>query len=146
MERNRFHYSSKSKERLVTLHPDLQVIFSTVLETRDHSILEGHRSDARQNELFEQGKTKVRAGKSQHNFVPSMAVDVAPWPFAEKDWLDRDKWHLFAGYVLGIADRLYEEGKVIYRLRWGGDWDKDCEASDNEFDDFPHFELIWRQR
>jgi peptidoglycan L-alanyl-D-glutamate endopeptidase CwlK len=49
---------------------------------------------------------------------------------------------LFAGYVVGIADRLYEQGLMTKKVRWGGDWDKDWEASDNTFDDFPHFELL----
>lgn len=86
--------------------------------------------------------TKVGPGKSRHNKYPSEAVDVIPYPFRQRDWKDRDKWHLWIGYVLGIADRLYDEGLMMRRVISGCDWDKDWETSDNEFDDFPHLELI----
>jgi hypothetical protein len=26
-------------------------------------------------------------------------------------------------------------------LRWGGDWNMNFEVDDNQFDDFPHFEI-----
>ena len=51
------------------------------------------------------------------------------------DWEDRERFHLFAGYVLGVA-----RGMGI-TLRWGGDWNMNFEVDDNKFDDFPHFEL-----
>jgi peptidoglycan L-alanyl-D-glutamate endopeptidase CwlK len=137
-----YKYGEKSRNVYKTLHPDLQRVFAEVLTTRDHSLIEGHRSNERQAELLALKKTKVGPGKSRHNTTPSMAVDVIPYPFYQKDWNDRDKFHLFAGYVLAVADRLYAEGRITHRLRWGGDWDKDWETSDNAFDDFPHFELI----
>jgi peptidoglycan L-alanyl-D-glutamate endopeptidase CwlK len=44
--------------------------------------------------------------------------------------------------VLGVAERLYNEGRISHRLRWGGDWDMDTKVSDNDFDDLVHFELV----
>lgn len=67
-----------------------------------------------------------------------MAVDVVPYPV---DWQDRDRFHYFAGFVLGMATARG------VKLRWGGDWDSDTEVDDNVFDDLPHFELAektWR--
>ena len=69
----------------------------------------------------------------RHNAKPSRAVDVAPYPI---DWNDRERFHLFAGFVLGIAYSM------DISLRWGGDWNQNFEVDDNQFDDFPHFELI----
>ena len=136
-----YHYGERSTRVLDTLHPDLQTLFLEVIKYKDVSLYEGHRSDERQAELLLAGKTKVGPGESKHNLWPSEAVDQIPYPFAEEDWQDRDLFHLHAGFILGIAEMLYAQGKMTRRVRWGGDWDKDWEASDNEFDDFPHIEL-----
>jgi len=47
-----------------------------------------------------------------------------------------------AGYVMGIAKLMYDQGLITHHLRWGGDWDRDTEVNDNRFQDFPHFELV----
>jgi len=126
-------FGKKSKERLATCHEDLQKVFNEVIKYVDCSVLEGHRSEERQNKLFKEGRTKVKYPKGRHNSSPSRAVDVTPYPV---DWDDRERQTLFAGFVLGIARSM------DIRLRWGGDWDMDFQVMDNRFDDFPHFELI----
>ncbi len=45
------------------------------------------------------------------------------------------RWALFVGYVLGTASMMG------VNLRWGGDWDGDRDLADQDFDDWPHFEL-----
>ena len=125
-------FGKSSKARLATCDNRLQQVFNEVIKTVDCSILEGHRSAERQDKLFEEGKTKVKYPNGRHNADPSRAVDVAPYPI---DWDDRERFHLFAGFVLGIA-----KGMGI-NLRWGGDWNQNFEVDDNQFDDFPHFEL-----
>ena len=125
-------FGKSSKARLLTCDKRLQEIFNEVIKTVDCSILEGHRSKERQNKLYEEGKTKVRYPKGRHNASPSNAVDVAPYPI---DWDDRERFHLFAGFVLGVANRMG------YTLRWGGDWNMNFQVNDNNFDDFPHFEI-----
>lgn len=137
-----YRYGRRSQDVLATLHPDLQVLCNHLIKLKDTALIEGHRSDERQVELLAEGKTKVGPGKSKHNRKPSEAVDMLPWPFKQSDWKDRDKFHLHAGYVLAVADSLYEQGLMTRRVRWGGDWRRDWEPSDNKFDDFPHFELI----
>ena len=125
-------FSKRSKDRLSTCDKRLQKVFNEVIKHVDCSVLEGHRNEERQNKLFEEGKTKVTYPKGRHNAKPSNAVDVAPYPI---DWDDRERFHLFAGYVLGVA-----RGMGI-TLRWGGDWNMNFEVDDNKFDDFPHFEI-----
>ena len=125
-------FGKTSKQRLSTCHKDLQKVFNEVIKHVDCSILEGHRSGERQDKLFEEGKTKVKYPNGRHNANPSRAVDVAPYPI---DWDDRERFHLFAGFVIGIAKSMG------ITLRWGGDWNMNFEVDDNQFDDFPHFEL-----
>tara|TARA_Y100000004_G_scaffold196891_1_gene268599 strand:+ start:8190 stop:8579 length:390 start_codon:yes stop_codon:yes gene_type:complete len=125
-------FSKRSKKNLSTCHKDLQKVFNEVIKYVDCSVLEGHRSEERQEQLFSEGKTKVHYPKGRHNSKPSRAVDVVPYPI---DWNDRERFHLFSGFVIGLA-----RGMGI-TLRWGGDWNMNFEVDDNKFDDFPHFEL-----
>ena len=126
-------FGKKSRERLATCDERLQRVFNEVINYVDCSVLEGHRGEERQEKLFKEGKTKVHYPDGRHNASPSRAVDVVPYPV---DWDDRERFHLFAGFVLGIAYSM------DISLRWGGDWNQNFEVDDNQFDDFPHFELI----
>ena len=125
-------FGKKSRKNLSTCHEDLQKVFNEVIKHVDCSVLEGHRDERRQEKLFSEGKTKVHYPMGRHNSKPSRAVDVVPYPV---DWNDRERFHLFSGFVLGMA-----RGMGI-TLRWGGDWNMNFEVDDNKFDDFPHFEL-----
>ena len=125
-------FGKKSKERLATCDERLQEVFNEVIQFVDCSVLEGHRSQERQDKLYDEGKTKVKYPRGRHNSMPSRAVDVTPYPV---DWADRERQTLFAGFVIGVA-----RAKGI-KLRWGGDWDTDFQVMDNRFDDFPHFEI-----
>ena len=126
-------FGKRSRERLATCEKDLQMLFNEVIRYVDCSILEGHRSKDRQDALYEDGKTKVKYPRGRHNASPSRACDVVPYPI---DWEDRERFHLFAGFVLGIANQMGID------IRWGGDWNRNFEVDDNMFDDFPHFELM----
>ena len=130
-------FGKKSLEKLNSCDKRLQVIFHEVIKTVDCSVLEGHRHQARQDALYEEGKTKVKYPSGRHNALPSLAVDVAPYPI---DWSDRERFTLFAGFVLGVAKGMGID------LRWGGDWNMNFEVNDNRFDDFPHFELRIRSK
>ena len=125
-------FGKRSKERLATCDERLQKIFNEVIKYIDCSVLEGHRGEARQNKLCDEGKSKVRFPNGRHNANPSRAVDVTPYPV---DWEDRERQTLFAGFVIGIATSMG------INIRWGGDWNKDFKVQGNKFDDFPHFEL-----
>ena len=125
-------YSKRSRSKLETAHPLLQDLFHEVIKHADCTILEGHRSEARQNMLYRQGKSKVQYPDSRHNALPSMAVDVAPYPI---DWEDVRRFYYFGGTVCGIAFVL------DIPLRWGGDWDGDLQVKDQNFNDLVHFEL-----
>ena len=125
-------FGKRSRERLDSCHGDLRMVFNEVIKHVDCSILEGHREKERQNQLYDEGKTKVLYPDGRHNDYPSNAVDVVPYPV---NWEDRERMTLFAGVVSGVANQMG------INLRWGGDWDQDFEVQDNKFDDFPHFEI-----
>ena len=125
-------FGKRSLSKLSTCDKKLQEVFNEVIKTVDCSVLEGHRHQTRQDALYKEGKTKVKFPHGRHNSLPSRAVDVCPYPI---DWSDRERFHLFSGFVLGIAKSMG------INLRWGGDWNQNWEVDDNKFDDFPHFEL-----
>tara|TARA_R100000655_G_C2902646_1_gene179113 strand:- start:37 stop:429 length:393 start_codon:yes stop_codon:yes gene_type:complete len=128
-----YKFGSRSKKAMENIDPRLKKVLNEVIKHVDCSVLEGHRNEERQNKLFEEGRTKVKYPNGRHNANPSRAVDVVPYPI---DWDDRERFHLFAGFVIGIAKSME------ITLRWGGDWNMNFEVDDNNFDDFPHFELI----
>ena len=121
-------FSSKSLARLNSTDERLVRVFTEVVKHFDCTILEGKRTVDRQKMLVQQGKSKTM--NSKH--LKGKAVDVAPYPI---DWNDRERFTYFAGYVMGIA------AKMGIKLRWGGDWDRDTQVSNNSFDDLPHFEI-----
>ena len=126
-------YSKRSAIKLAQCDDRIQHVFNKVIRTVDCTILVGHRNQEDQEEMYEQGRSQLRYPKSKHNSLPSKAVDVAPYPI---DWNDRERFTLFAGFVLGTAETMG------VKLRWGGDWNRNWETSDNSFDDLVHFELV----
>ena len=126
------YFGRRSKKHLATCDERLQKVLKEVIKHVDCAVIEGHRSEERQNKLYEEGRTKVYWPNGRHNANPSKAVDVVPYPI---DWDDRERFHLFAGFVIGIAQSMG------IKLRWGGDWNMNFEVDDNNFDDFPHFEI-----
>ena len=136
-----FYYSKNSLEKLETCHPDLITLFNEVIKEYDCTILEGHRSTERQQELFRENKTKINGKNklSKHQYEPSLAVDACPYPI---DWKDLNRFYNFVGYVKATADRLYREGKMTHKIRCGADWDGYNIFTDQNFHDLPHFELV----
>ncbi len=126
-------FGERSRSVLATVDPRLQEVCKLVIQNYDFTVLEGYRTDERQEALFRDGKTTKRAGESNHNLVPSKAVDIAPWPL---DWDDRARFFLLAGFMYQAAAGLG------IRLRWGGDWNGNWDHTDQTFHDLPHFEIV----
>lgn len=132
-------FSQESFSKLSTCHLELQALFYEVVRTFDCTVLEGYRNQADQESAFEKGNTKLHYPQGKHNGQPSMAADVAPYPV---DWKNTKRFYYFAGFVLGTAERLKQEGKMAHSVRWGGDWDRDNDLDDQKLMDLVHFELI----
>lgn len=132
-----YEFGKGSKRKLASCHNDLQLLFNAVGKRYPCTILEGHRNQERQDDLFEQRKSKVQWPFGKHNATPSLALDCAPDPV---NWSNNHKnlarYYHFAGYVKAIANVM------DIRIRWGGDWDSDRDFSDQTFDDLVHFELV----
>lgn len=133
-------FSQSSFSKLCSCHADLQMVFFEVIKHVDCVILEGHRGEEEQNRAYEEGKSKVKWPYGSHNVKPSNAVDVAPWPLP--DWEKVGDFIYFGGFVMGVAMRLFEEGKITHKLRYGGDWNRNYRVSDERFKDFVHFEIV----
>jgi peptidoglycan L-alanyl-D-glutamate endopeptidase CwlK len=146
-----YEFGNRSKQNLETCHPDLQLVANEVIKiTRiDFGISEGHRSIQKQQVLYQQGKTTIDGitRKGRHNYLPSEALDFFVY-HPDLDYRTKmvyDKVHMayIAGMFMAIADRLYKEGRITHRLRWGGNWDMDGVIQfDQSFQDFPHIEII----
>lgn len=126
-------FSEQSIARLKQCDPRLQRVFNEVVRIIDCTIITGHRDQAEQDEMFRTGKSQLQWPASKHNSVPAKAVDAAPYPI---DWKDRERATLFAGFVMGVA------AEMGIALRWGGDWNRDWQVKDNNFDDLWHFEIV----
>jgi len=122
-------FGKKSRSRLKGVDTKLINVLNELIKIMDVTIIEGLRSEQRQNKLLEEGKTKTKFSKH----IEGKAVDLAPYPI---DWNDRDRFHYMGGMIRGIAKQLNT------KVRWGGDWDSDGETKDNSFDDLVHVELI----
>jgi len=121
-------FGKRSKERLKGVDTKLVNVLNELIKIMDVTIIEGLRSEERQEKLLKEGKTKTRFSKH----IQGKAVDLAPYPI---DWDDRDRFHYMGGMIRGIAKQLN------VNVRWGGDWDSDGETKDNSFDDLVHVEI-----
>lgn len=125
-------FSEASKAKLSSCHPKLRQLFEEVVKHYDCTILCGHRGKEEQELAVKQGKSKLTWPLSKHNTIPSLAIDVVPYPIG---WEDHSRFYHFAGFVLATALRMGID------IRWGGDWDGDLNFKEESFRDLPHFEL-----
>lgn len=125
------HYDARNRKELERLHPKVARKLNKILQKAEQSDLEilitdGYRTNAEQNKLYAQGRTRsgkivtnAKGGQSLHNY--GLAVDIVPvLSNGQIDYSDYDTYKLFASLAK-------EEG-----FAWGGDWKK--------FKDVPHFE------
>lgn len=128
-----------SLDRLSTCHEDLIIFCNELIKYYDFTIVCGHRGQEEQDKAYANGYSKVKYPNSKHNSYPSMAVDLAPWE-GKIDW-GKNQLLFFAGFAIGVARMLYNEGKIHHEIISGVDWDNDQDVDDTKFFDGPHFEL-----
>ena len=100
-------FSKRSIDRLFTCDALLINLFIEVIKYRDCKIIWGHRNEKEQNDLYNEvpPKTQLPFPRSDHNVLPSMAVDVLYLPF-NNDWDNREPFQFFRGQVYMIAKQL----------------------------------------
>lgn len=142
-------FSKKSLDKLNTCHPKLQLVMNEAIKHYDFTVLYGTRTVAEQFELYKKGRelqpdgTWKKVGstvteldgktkKSKHNYSPSLAVDIAPYPI---DWNNIQRFKDLAKVVESAAIA------VGVKIVWGADWDMDGNIEEHKFKDFPHYEL-----
>ena len=133
-------FGAESQRILATCHKDIQAVMNEAIKHFDFSVLYGTRTTDEQFELYKKGRklingkwTKVSATvtnldgkikKSEHNYSPSRAIDIAPYPI---DWNDTKRFDDLAKVVKQAMTTVGIE------LQWGGDW--------KSLIDRPHYEL-----
>ena len=131
------HWSANSLTVRASLDTRLKRIVDQLLkEVADITLISGHRGREEQNELFADGKSTLEYPQSKHNNYPSLAVDFQPFPYPRRDV---KLWASLA-YVAGHAIRIAAEQGVT--LRWGGDWNRNGDLTDQKFDDLFHLEIV----
>jgi len=132
----------RSLDRLAGVHPDLVAVLKRAISIspQDFTVLEGVRTQARQLELYAQGRTKpgqvVTWTKTSNHFKRAdgygYAVDIAPFPI---DWNDTKRFD-------AVAKAMFQAAKELgIGIRWGADWDRDGKPRERGESDSPHFEL-----
>ena len=124
-------------ELSLALQPLIPVVKRAIeITSQDFVVIEGLRTQARQDELWAQGRTKpgpvVTWTKDASSHGTGHAVDICPYPV---DWNDLKKFNAIADAMFAAADELGVP------LRWGADWDRDGILRERWESDSPHFEL-----
>ena len=117
-------FSETSESKLAKCDNRIQRVLNRAIIVTDFSVLCGHRGKIAQNKAFAEKKSKAQWPDSLHNELPSLAVDIAPYPI---DWDDIKRFCFLAGTILTFA-HLYD-----VPLKWAGHWKDPW--------DFGHFEL-----
>ena len=133
-----FRWGKKSSSKLSLLTPNLQKLAHKVLDYNiiDCLVDDSYRTAEEQDRLYSIGKSKVQWPNSQHNKLPSKAMDLVPVINGIASW---NHYHcsVLAGLVLAAAIELG------IKLRWGGNWDMDHEPiTDQDFQDLAHYEEL----
>lgn len=122
-----FKFGRKSLERLALCDERLQKLCHAMIDRSefDLTITCGYRGREEQEEAFAKGNSKAHFGQSKHNFKPSQAVDICPYPI---NWDKKDiRWHKMIALAYEIAK---EQG---IKIRSGKEF---------TFEDYPHIELV----
>lgn len=102
------HFGKTSTTNLEECDLRLQDIAKKVIQILDFSIIEGHRGKDKQDDLFDQRKTKLRYPQSKHNSEPSKAFDWVPYPVdwrGEKELQEAIEKYVASQTNIAIAER-----------------------------------------
>ncbi|MNB71944.1 hypothetical protein D3C75_185220 [compost metagenome] len=116
-----YKFSTRSKNNLVGVHPDLVKVAYKALEISksDFIITEGVRTVERQKQMLREGKSTIM--NSAH--LTGRAIDIVPFPVS---WVRKD----FEPVVAAFKEAA---GLLGVRIDCGHDWTR--------FPDSPHIEL-----
>lgn len=130
-----FVLSKRSRDKLRGVHPDLVRVVELAIQrtTIDFVVVQGARTQAEQDALYAQGRTKAGpkvtwTRNSRH--IGGFAVDLVPFVGGEIEWDNDGRAGAWPPIVKAMKDAAAE---LRVPLKWGGDW--------AGTPDRPHFEL-----
>lgn len=134
-----FVLSKRSKDKLATVHKDLQDVINRAIELSpvDFGVTCGLRTVDEQKALYASGRTKpgpilTKTMNSRH--LSGNAVDLVALVAGEA------KWDM--GLYEKINKAIQKAGNELgVPVVWGGDWDQDGDYKDEKFVDGVHWEL-----
>lgn len=148
-----FYLGKLSQKRLSGVHEDLAAVVrrAIAISPVDFTVLEGVRSQARQEELVRAGKSKTM--NSRH--LTGHAADLGAWVDGKVSW----EWHHYPRIAWAMMKAVQDLGIPV---TWGGVWDvplleftgtpeeevaeyvaRRKEEGHRTFLDGPHFQLTW---
>ena len=147
-------FGHASQAVLATLHHDMQIILTDLIEVYDVSLLQGARTIEEQIRNIRKRVSKTLDSRhiprdAEGNYdpnSPAIACDMVPYAKGVNPWpLDSDakdvrekKAHRFY-YMHGRLSEIAHRHGIF--IRQGIDWDMDGDYFDQSFDDLPHWEL-----
>lgn len=133
----------KKQERLQGVKKALAdvVLLACTFVSFDVQLVEGVRTQARQNELYAQGRTPgdkrpIVTWTKTSKHITGDAVDIVPLQAdGSINWNDTAKFNQLASAMQAAAAQLKT------KIRWGADWDGDGKPREKGEQDSPHWEL-----
>lgn len=130
-----FKLSKNSLNKLEGVNPALVNVVKRAIEITevDFAVVQGNRTQAQQNALYEQGRTKpgpIVTWTRRSNHIGGRAVDLAPFYKGKIEWDNNGKLGLYPKIAKAMKQAAKELG---IKIVWGGDW--------VTTKDRPHFEL-----
>lgn len=130
--------NERSRKKLEGVDPRIVKVIEEVAKTREILVTEGVRTQAQQDALYAQGRTKpgkIVTWTRNSKHIQGKAVDVVPYAGGKIDWNDRIAFIDLGTEILRVAKEMGVP------LRWGYDWDMDGKLMEKGESDGPHFEL-----
>ena len=127
-----YNFSNKSKQLLSIVHEDLNILANEVLKISpiDFAIIEGYRSQKRQEYLYKIGKSKTL--NSKHTELK--AIDICPCINNKLDYEAINDLFIIVGLFIAKAKELN------INIRVGALWNYNS-VKNNSFVDAWHIEL-----
>jgi peptidoglycan L-alanyl-D-glutamate endopeptidase CwlK len=130
-----FRLSKRSRDKLAGVNPKLAAVVERAIELTevDFVVVQGNRTQAEQDALYAQGRTKPGPKVTwtrNSNHIGGNAVDLAPWVNGAIEWDNSGRLGLYPHIAAAMQDAATELGVPI---TWGGSW--------KSTPDRPHFEL-----
>ena len=127
-----YKFSKRSISNLNSSDIRLVKLCYEVIKHIDFTVIEGYRSKNKQYSLYLDKKTQLDGinHKSNHNYLPSRAIDIIPYeknhnPFDGSEKSELMFFRLYRQFVISSQ-------KLDIPINWGGFW---------SFKDYPHIEL-----